>query len=277
MGVVFSLEQFHRGRIPTRDDYVRANDIAREGLEKLHLHGSLTGAVFNGSTGNGSARPGSDIDIVAVVPSFDDVRILEELVDDIEHETCVPVEIVPEIAHLAQSGVHGIDYFFAQYLASQPLERVIGVNPTTYFAPLPSWSNPRDERIKELGEKVRKMNKNIVNTRRWDDRRCHMLQQTLSWPVVAALDRIRVNDNKNPLDENGQLPSKERIRDIYSERYGYAYALDRAISTTTIYRQLLEGNSGPDDYENMLKIVDNFAAESTAFLIDVRNALIEGK
>ena len=273
MGVVFTPEQFAAGRIPKPDDYPRAYDLVRFGLNELLREGKIIGAVFNGSTGAGPVRPGSDIDVVLVVPDRSACRSLESLANSIENHTNVPIEFVPEVASLARQGMHGIDYFYAQSLAAQRSDMVIGENPADYFTSLPAWSNPREERLRETRDKIRRQTKAIVNTRRWDAERCHALQRGLAWPVIMALDRIRVADGHNNLDAANQMPSKRRILEMYEDRHGSTPVLCEAIALTDNYREFLASSTNIIKYEKLLFTIDSFLDTSIAFLHKVHDEI----
>jgi predicted nucleotidyltransferase len=266
MGVVFTPQQFAEGRIPESFDYGIANRLVRTGLARLADSGVVLGAVFSGSVGARTARPGSDLDVVVVRRSFEDGHALENLRATVEEATNVPIEFIPVVAPLALRGVHRIDYFFAEYLRG--LSDVVGNHPAAYFSPLPSWSDPRAERVRENREKTMRLDKRLINAPRYDAERCNTLQQILSWPVVAALDCIRVEDGKNPVDGLGQLPSKRAIQSMFEERYGAAPVLGSAIDLMDEYRTLLETSRDVENYAAMLGRIESLADSVVPFLLE---------
>ena len=276
MGHVFTPEEFASGKMPNRASFRQANHLVRLLLEQVLEQGHIRGAVINGSATTGSAKPGSDMDVVVVLSSLEAMDYLEAFKTKVRYDTFVPVEFVPEYEDLALRGHHRIDYFFNQYLAAQPASNVIGINPVTFFAEKLAWTNPRAERVEETYGKIRKITKRLIGAVRFDAEYCNALQQVLALPIVAALDRIRVDDGKNPIDSKGRMPSKAELVNMYSKRYGADSVLKEALERTIAYSKSLVKLPNNTSYVDILNSIREFAPSAITFARVTAEAMERG-
>ncbi|RLI96532.1 MAG: hypothetical protein DRO99_04260, partial [Candidatus Aenigmatarchaeota archaeon] len=218
MGYVYTPEEFEAG-IPDAEKYHSAMRQLREGLADLYNSVMIHAAVIHGSNLNGGGGAGSDIDTLVVTESDESEEGLRELHHSIKAGTNVHVDFVPVRRHLAQSGSHTVDHFYAAYLKAFCADGIIGKDPFSLIMPNKSWGHPREDVMQRLEAQLMKMSKQRATLpSAYDAEHCDYLEKLMRQPIYAAIDVLRLAHGNYP-EEGGRWMRNG----VCSDKYVYEF------------------------------------------------------
>jgi hypothetical protein len=303
MGYVQTLREIELGMVAPSENFPQAIEETDDTLTSWYNESRIYGVLRQGSSSEGIYMPGSDVDHAIVSSSEDvindvaqDILSLREYIFQKYH---VPLEFKPHFSvDEAKAAIHRLDrkFMFQLRTYSENGSTVIGNNPLEIVRQLP-LELVLDEK-RELIDEMRDYHSQVVEQTRLPDPNdkyyCLHLERLMRRPLWAAYDMILLNHPlpyadlreweptyEHPLTEDGRIPSKERIMELYAENFPDLDAeehLERIMEIRSKYRDFLanfrEIGNPAGIYPSLLSEVQSLEPDARAFFSKNLNHLI---